>query len=130
MSRQYRDGDGMAQLTQIVSDLYKDVKLIKAASALPGAQKYASKRKGWTATQEDISGPGGFPDGVPEIVVRDKKGNIRVVNGYTTKPSQFAQRQAYYLDAPKYDHDESVAKGRPWNVGLRPDSGYSWSAGR
>ena len=94
---------GMKEIGDIVAGLYKDVKLLKECSWLGGAQKYASKRKGWTAAQEDILGPRGVPDGVDEILIRDKKGNIRVINGYTLVPSKHAERQAYLSDVPRWD---------------------------
>ncbi len=93
---QYNYEPGMKELADIVAGLYKDVKLMKECSWLGGAQKFASKRKGWTAEKADITGPSGIPDGVDEILVRDKKGNIRVVNGYTLKSSKHALRHAYY----------------------------------
>ena len=100
---QYNYEPGMKELADIVAGLYKDVKLMKECSWLGGAQKFASKHKGWTATNEDITGPRGVPDGVDEILIRDKKGNIRVVNGYTLKPSHHALRQAYYSEVPRND---------------------------
>ena len=102
---------GMKELGEIVAGLYKDVKLRKEGSWLGGAQKYASKHKEWTAAAEDIIGPRGVPDGVDEIVVRDKKGNVRVINGYTLKPSQYALRQAYYSDVPRWDDAALNAAG-------------------
>ena len=94
---------GMKELGDIVAGLYKDVKLLKECSWLGGAQKYASKHKDWKATKEDIIGPRGVPDGVDEILVRDKKGNIRVINGFTVVPSKHAERQAYLSDVERWD---------------------------
>ncbi len=102
---------GMKELTDIVAGLYKDVKLLKECSWLGGAQKFANKRKGWTAAKEDLTGPQGVPDGVDEIIVRDKKGNVRVVNGFTLKPSQHALRQAYYTDVPRWNAERLDAAG-------------------
>lgn len=116
-AQRFRTDDGMEQLIKIVADLYKDVKLIKSASALPGAERYAAKRQGWTATAEDITGPDGEPDGVDEILIRDKQGNIRVVNGFTTSPSHHPQRQAYQMDVKRND------KGRPIQA-MKPFMSY------
>lgn len=121
-NKQFRRDDGMAQLSQIVADLYKDVKLIKSAAALPGAEKYAAKHKGWTATAEDITGPNGIPDGIDEVLVRDKKGNIRLVNGFTTTNSKHALRQAYALDVPRKEN------GRP-EMGLKAYNKYLTATG-
>jgi len=115
----------MKELGDIVAGLYKDVKLLKECSWLGGAQKYASKHKNWDPIKADITGPRRVPDGVDEILVRDKDKNIRVINGYTLKPSQYALRQAYYSDVPRWTEellDEAniteparrrVRKGRP-----------------
>lgn len=110
MAQRYPEDSGMDQLAQIVAGLYKDVKLIKSASNLAGAQRYASKHKGWVATKEDITGPNKVPDGVDEILIRDKHGNIRVVNGWTTIPSKFAERQAYYDNVPTWTEAELASR--------------------
>ena len=102
---------GMEKLSDIVAGLYKDVKLLKECSWLGGAQKYASKHKNWTAVKEDITGPRGVPDGVEEILIKDAKGNIRVVNGFTLVPSKHAERQAYLSDVERWNDDTLDLEG-------------------
>ena len=116
MTTQKKYAPGMKELSDIVAGLYKDVKLMKECSWLGGAQKFASKHNGWIATKEDLTGPEGVPDGVDEILIRDKDGNIRVVNGYTLKPSHHALRQAYYTEVPRND-DKTLR-----DLGYEPDT--------
>jgi len=86
---------GYAELMSIVAELQKDVKRINQAITLEGAQEYASKRKNWEAFEEDITGPDGKPDGIPEVIVTDAKGNVKIINGMTLAKSKYPIRKAY-----------------------------------
>ena len=87
----------MSELVNIVAGLQKDVKRISACLTKLGAQDYIAKNKknGWYAWEGDITGPGGVPDGIPEVLVSDSKGNIKIVNGYTLTKSTYPQRKLY-----------------------------------
>ena len=96
---------GMKDLTKIVLDLNQDVKLIKDAQSLQGAQNWI-ERNGWNgkygAYQKDVNG-----DTIPDIVVQrlDSEGNpidndYVIVNGYTTTDSTYPYRHAYYTQYP------------------------------
>ena len=96
---------GMNDLAKIVLDLNQDVKLIKDAQSLQGAQNWIEKN-GWTgkyeAYKKDING-----DTIPDIVVQrlDNEGkpidnDYVIVNGYTTAESTYPYRHAYYTQFP------------------------------
>ena len=93
--RELKFGPGYGELLKIVAELQKEVKRINQAVTLQGAQEYASKRKNWEAFEEDITGPEGKPDGIPEVIVTDAKGNVRIVNGMTLAKSKYPVRRAY-----------------------------------
>ena len=91
---------GYSELVDIVAALQKDVQKINQCITLPGAQNYASKKKNWTAHEEDITGPNGKPDGIKEVFVTDALGNIKVINGYTLKKTKYPFRKAYRTANP------------------------------
>ena len=97
LHRQPHTQPGMSELVNIVAGLQKDVKRINACLTKLGAQDYIAKNKknGWYAWEGDIIGPGGKPDGIPEVIVSDSKGNIKIVNGYTLTKSTYTQRKLY-----------------------------------
>ena len=99
--RQITVPDGMKELVHIVAGLQKDVKQMKNVLTLPEAEAYA-KRQGvnWEAHEADITGPNGKPDGVPEVFITDSKGNIKVINGYKLKASDYGKRKAYNTTYP------------------------------
>ena len=96
----------MIEFAKVVSGLYKAVKLMKECSWLTVAEKIPKKHKGWTAVKEDITGPTCIPAFFDEILVKDDKGNIRVINGYTLKPSKHAERQAYLSHVARWDDEK------------------------
>ena len=82
-------------MLNIFAGLQKDVKRINKCLTLDGAQEYINQRPGWDAFEEDITGPGGEPDGIPEVIVTDSHGNIKVVNGSILAKSTYPQRKLY-----------------------------------
>lgn len=99
--------EGMSQLAQIVLDMNKDIKQIKEAQSLAGAQEWVNKHgsERYVANERDING-----DSIPDIVVqrKDENGNpiandYVIVNGYTTAESTYPYRHAYYTQFPTRD---------------------------
>ena len=58
---------------------------INASLTKAGAEEYIvnNHNKGWYAWECDITGPKGVLDGILEVIVTDRNGNIKIVNGYT-----------------------------------------------
>ena len=108
---------GMNDLAKIVLDLNQDVKLIKDAQSLQGAQNWI-QRNGWTgkyeAYKKDING-----DAIPDIVVQRLNAEGQpidndyvIVNGYTTTDSTYPYRHAYYTQYPtKEERKEAKQDG-------------------
>ena len=88
---------GMDQLTQIVLDLNQDVKQIKDAQSLEGAQAWVQKHgpELYHVEDADING-----DNIPDIIVKNKQGKNVIVNGYTTGESTYPYRYSYYTQFP------------------------------
>lgn len=107
-SRKLNYEPGYYDLTRIVAGLGKGVKQYRNLSTLEEAQAYvtAKDRKGnlirpnWEAIETDITGPNGTPDGVPEVLITDSKGSVKMVNGYGLKESDYPWRRAYKITAP------------------------------
>ena len=76
---------GTSELVNIVAGLQKDVKRINACLTKQGVEEYLAKNKknGWYAWECDITGPKGVLDDIPEVIVTDRNGNIKIVNGCT-----------------------------------------------
>ncbi len=116
---------GMDELAQIVVHLKRDIRRIANAQSLNGAKMVAKKfdkiyGEGHHARNDiDID-----HDDIPEITVHDKDGEIVVLNGYTTKPSQWGIRQQYY----EAQNDNLDERGRPktkFNDWYRHTMGYN-----
>ena len=91
---------GYGELATIVAGLQKDVQRINQCLTLEGAEAYASKRKNWEAREEDITGPEGKPDGIKEVYVTDSKGNLKIINGWMLKKTEYPIRKAYRAKYP------------------------------
>lgn len=86
----------MDHLLQIVgtSNLRQDIKRIKGAQSLAGAQRWitSNKKDGiYTAAEEDVD-----KDGINDVVIKDVNGNLVIVNGYTVRKSDYPYRQKFY----------------------------------
>ena len=100
---------GMDDLIKIVAKLNQDVKQIKDTQSVVSANEWI-KRHGFNdlyeARGKDLDG-----DGKPEVVVQTKAGKKPViVNGYTTVPSLFPYRNAYYKDYPSVEKRKEAHK--------------------
>jgi hypothetical protein len=89
------------ELQHIVAGLQKYVKLVTKLSSKmadkPIEAKQAKKQwKGRSAVEADLTGPGGQPDGIPEVYVKDGENHVQYVNGFTLRKSKQPQRRAYY----------------------------------
>ena len=108
---------GYEELARIVAGLSKDVKRINSAVTLRGAKEYASKRKNWSAHEADITGPRGVPDGIKEVFVTDAKGNIKVINGFGLKKTDYPKRKAYRTFKEEHPDEINPETGRPYTLG-------------
>jgi len=84
--------EGMDELKEIVLKLRRDITLLHGTQSLKGAKRFVDKNpgQGYAAYEEDLNA-----DGIPEVFV--KKGDkFILINGYTTKQSDWAKRQQYY----------------------------------
>ena len=101
---------GMAELVNIVAGLQKDVRRINKCLTLEGAQEYVKDRAGWNAFEEDITGPDGHPDGIPEVLVTDAYGNIKVINGYGLRKGTYTQRKLFQFMKRRIEKDNPDVK--------------------
>ena len=100
---------GMDDLINVVAKLNQDVKQIRDAQSVVSANEWIN-RHGYNdlyeATGRDLDG-----DGTPEVVVQTKEGKKPViVNGFTTVPSLFPYRNAYYKAYPSVDQRKEAHK--------------------
>lgn len=92
---------GMNDLMHIILDLQRDVKRVSNAISPQGAQKMVDKHNAenpsspWTLHTNDING-----DNIPDIIIRNKRGEPMYVNGYTTKKSNYPLVYNYYKEHP------------------------------
>jgi hypothetical protein len=92
---------GMNELSTIVLDLKRDVKLIKDAQSLVGAQRWVARHGGdrvYNVSNADVNN-----DNIPDIIVKDKLGKDIIINGYTTESSLWPHKHYYYTDHPTAD---------------------------
>ncbi len=83
---------GMKELAKIVLDLQQDIKRVTKGNCIVDARQYASKLgPHHQAVQGDWN-----KDGVEDIVIFDGNGNPVVVNGWSTTPSKWVERNKYY----------------------------------
>jgi len=73
---------GMAEVAEVVANQNKDIRFVPRVSHYEGAKMYADNKPGWNAFEEDIIG-----DETKEVFITDNRGNIRYLNGFTTKNS-------------------------------------------
>ena len=103
---------GMDELTNIVLNLQRDFKRVAGALSVQGAQAIVNKHNAtskpsahWRVQHEDING-----DNIPDIVIRNSKNEPVVVNGWTTKRSDYPTRYMYYNTYPTRED----RKGHPY----------------
>ena len=106
--RRFRFGDGGEELMRIVAGLQRGVHQINGTQTVNDANDWLTRNKkdNWEVIQGDFTGPNGIPDGIPEVIVTDAKGNVRIVNGYALGPSSYGWRRAYYETVPEEERPE------------------------
>ena len=107
---------GMNELAPILTQMARDIKVIRRTQDMPSAQRWASEMNtkhntGYKANWEDLDG-----DKVPELVVRDtnRDNALITVNGYTTVPSTWVDTLKYGADLPYDKRREMRKKGEPY----------------
>ena len=103
--RRLRFGDGGEELMRIVAGLQRGVRQINGTQTVDAANDWLQRngKDNWEVIEGDFTGPQGRPDGIPEVVVTDAKGNVRIVNGYALGPTSYGWRRAYYSTVPEED---------------------------
>ena len=93
---------GMNELANIVLNMQRDFKRVAGALSVQGAQNIVNKHNAtakpsayWRVQHEDING-----DNIPDILIRNSKNEPIVVNGWTTKRSDYPARYKYYQAYP------------------------------
>ena len=108
---------GMDDIGHIILDNKKDVKFNRNLVTSAGANYWVSKKnanirdpgKYWETAVQDING-----DGIPEVLIRDGKKDIRYINGYYLGKSKKGIVQAYqnYIDNKAPPEKRQVMKAR------------------
>jgi hypothetical protein len=100
--------EGMDALFHVVGELKRDVKLIKDAQSIKGAEDWIVRNgyeKSLYVDARDFDG-----DGIPDIVVRTREGNKPyIIKGYTTDKSNYPDRLRYHTAYPLKEN----RKGHP-----------------
>ena len=92
---------GMDKLADIVLGLQRDFKRVANALSVQGAQEIVNSHNGkspnnpWYVTNDDVN-----DDGIPDIIIRNANNDPIVVNGWTTKGSDYPERFLYYNAYP------------------------------
>lgn len=94
-----RKGTGMKDVMGVILDLKQDFKRVEQALSLPGANKIvyshnknAAPGNEWILKTDDVNN-----DGFPDMIIRNKNTEEPIiVNGWTTKPSDYPLRVRYY----------------------------------
>lgn len=122
---------GMEDLQRIVLDLYQDVVRVKNAISPSGAESIVEKHNKnakpsakWYLAKINPNGPATIQnmpdinkDGVPDVIIRNSKGNPMYINGYTTKRSDYPETLSYYNAYPT----RKDRKGHPKNKYLKDE---------
>ena len=110
MQRNKGDKVGMNELANIVLDLKRDFKKVSKALTKEGADNIVAKHNAksnnqWSVDDADVNG-----DNIPDIIIKNQQGNPIVVNGWTTKKSDYPLRYLYANDKDKPINENT---GRP-----------------
>ena len=100
---------GMDDLLKVVATLKQDVKQIKETQSVQSANEWIQRHKlddKYEAIGKDLDN-----DSIPEVVVQTKDTHKPVIiNGYTTFPSLFPYRNAYYSTYSTVDKRKEAHK--------------------
>ena len=114
--------EGMGELARIVLDLQRDIKRVQKAMSIQGAREMVEKHNAkypenslsrWQAEHRDIN-----DDGIPDVLIKNSKGENLYVNGYTTTKSDWPIKQSWFNNYPtpeerkeaKRDHFPTMSK--------------------
>ena len=92
---------GMNELANIVLGMQRDFKRVANALSVQGAQEIIEKHNDnspnapWNLLHQDVN-----RDGIPDIIIRNENNEPIVVNGWTTKGSDYPERYRYYNTYP------------------------------
>ena len=95
---------GMNELAHLVLDMQRDFKRVTKALSAQGAQEIIDKHNvkspnsQWKLRHEDVN-----RDGIPDILILNDKDKPIVVNGWTTKGSNYPEQYQYYKKYPTRD---------------------------
>ena len=121
--KDYTDAS-MQRLGHLVLDNKKDIKYSEAAAIYPRAEKFAKTRGLILGPYEDINN-----DGREDVILYDKKGNVRYINGYSLAPSTHRMREKFYHDYPTKAARASVGGWSSYRKGfLERDDAAEWLA--
>ena len=92
----------------------RDVTFAGWASTEPSASSYIKekKKRGWTVEVDDLDA-----DGTDEVLVRDKDGIVRRVNGWGVKESLRPIRDDYFTGNPTIAHRKNISQSE-WTRGV------------
>ena len=104
---------GMQELKHIILDLQRDVKRVSNAISPQGAEKLVVKhnlinpKSPWQLNKINPNQPATLQnltdvnnDGIPDVIISNKRGEPMYVNGYTTKRSDYPLTLNYYSKYP------------------------------
>jgi len=92
----------------------RDVTFAGWASTYPSAESYIKekKKKGWSVSERDLDN-----DGEKEVLVLDKDGIVRRVNGWGVKESSRPIRDNYFSKNPTIADHKNITQGE-WTRGV------------
>ena len=99
--RRARGKIGMNELANIVLNMQRDFKRVANALSVQGATDIIDKHNDkspnapWHLIHEDVNG-----DNIPDIIIRNENNEPIIVNGWTTKGSDYPERYQYYNRYP------------------------------
>ena len=102
-------GKHMDKIMPAVLSGRQDIRRIDNAQSVVGAQRWVDKHgfhDMYTVTNDDVDN-----DGIPDIIVKNKKGDPIIVNGYTTVDSTYPYRYKYYTAYPTAEDRKGYGKG-------------------
>ena len=129
--------EGMGELARIVLDLQRDIKRVQKAMSIQGAREMVEKHNAkypenslsrWQAEHRDIN-----DDGIPDVLIKNSKGENLYVNGYTTTKSDWPIKQSWFHNYPtpearkqaKEEHFPTMSKYAQYLFGASYNDDYN-----